>query len=147
MDEIDRAILNCLRNNARISNRELAARVNLSPSAALERVRKLKRSGIIKGFCTMLDCAKLGRGLHVLIELEIEKNIQDHDIADKLISYPEITAIYDVAGDADYLLKVAVPDSEALRQLMNRISLIPGVRSSHTTLVLRTLKEEISPEI
>ena len=147
MDDIDRAILNCLRNNARISNRELAEQVHLSPSAALERVRKLKRSGIIKGFCTMFDCAKLGRGLNVLIELEIEKNIQDHDIADKLVSYPEITAIYDVAGDADYLLKVAVPDSEALRQLMNRISLIPGVRSSHTTLVLRTLKEEISPEI
>lgn len=147
MDETDKAILNILRNNARISNRDLAAAVNLSPPAVFERVRKLKESKVIKSFHTLLDPIKLGYGLSVFIQLAIEKNVQDHDIGNALAKFPEITAIYDVAGDEDYLLKVTVKDSEALRHLMSRISQIPGVRYSRTTLLMRTLKEDTSPPV
>lgn len=147
MDVIDKEILNILRNNARISNRELASRVHLSPPAVLERVRKLKESGVIKSFHTLFDPIKLGYGLSVFIQLGIERNVQDHDIGNALADIPEITAIYDVAGDEDYLLRATVRDSEDLRLLMSRISLIPGVRCSRTTLLMRTLKEETSPQV
>lgn len=147
MDETDKAILNVMRNNARISNRDLAAAVHLSPPAVLERVRKLKESGIIKSFHTLFDPIKLGFGLSVFIQLAIEKNVQDHDIGDALAEFPEITAIYDVAGDEDYLLRATVKDSEGLRHLMSRISQIPGIRYSRTTLLMRTLKEETSPQV
>ena len=147
MDETDKTILNILRNNARISNRDLAARVHLSPPAVLERVRKLKDSGIIKSFHTCLDPIKLGFGLSVFIQLGIEGNILDHDIGNALAAFPEITAIYDVTGDDDYLLRATVRDSEELRQLMSRISQIPGIRYSRTTLLMRTLKEETFPQI
>lgn len=147
MDGTDKAILNILRNNARISNRELAEKVHLSPPAVLERVRKLKEAGIIKSFHTLFDPVKLGFGLSVFIQLGIERNVQDHDIGNALAAFPEITAIYDVAGDEDYLLRAIVRDSEELRSLMSRISLIPGVRCSRTTLLMRTLKEETSPQV
>lgn len=147
MDRIDVAILNELRKNARISNRELAERVHLSPSAVLGRVNRLKRSGVIKGFETRLDCEKLGLGLTVLVELRIEKNIGDRRIGELLSRYPEVLEIYDVAGNCDYLLKVVASGSEALRELIYRIGQIPGVGSSRTTLVLGTLKQELSPVV
>ena len=147
MDEIDAAILNELRKNARISNRALAERVHLSPSAVLGRVARLKRSGVIRGFETRLDCEKLGLGLTVLVELRIEKNIGDRRIGELLSKYPEILEVYDVSGNCDYLLKVVTSGSEALRELLGRIGQIPGVGSSRTTLVLGTLKQELSPAV
>ena len=75
MDSTDAAILNELKNNARIANLDLAKKVHLSPSAVLERVRRLRANGIIRGFQTKFDSVKLGLGLTVLIELRIAQNI------------------------------------------------------------------------
>ena len=147
MDETDRKILNILRKNGRISNQELARRINLSPSAALERVRKLHRDGIISGYETRINCAKLGLGLTVLISLATDEKLCDHHVAAELVKFPEIVEIYDISGDASYLLKVVTSDTKALHELMNRIGRIEGVKSSKTTLVLGMFKEEISPEI
>ncbi len=147
MDKIDAAILNELRRNARIANRTLAQKVHLSPSAALARVNKLKRAGIIKGFETRLDGAKLGIGLTVLVELRLEKNIGNRRIGEELVKFPEVVEIHDVAGECDYLLKIMISDAAALRELLFRIGCIPGVGSSRTTLVLGTLKSELFPPV
>ena len=147
MDKTDCRILNVLRKNGRISNKELAQKVNLSPSAALERVRKLHREGIISGYETRINCAKLGLGLTVLISLATDEKLCDHHVAAELVKFPEIVEIYDVSGEASYLLKVVTSDTNALHELMNRIGMIPGVKSSKTTLVLGMFKEGISPEI
>lgn len=147
MDEIDCRILNILRKNARISNQELAKRINLSPSAALERVKKLYRDGIISGCETRINCAKLGLGLTVLISIVTDEKLCDHHVAQELAKFPEIVEIYDISGDASYLLKVVTCDTNALHELMNRIGQIDGVKSSKTTLVLGMFKEGISPEI
>lgn len=147
MDETDCRILNILRKNARISNKELAQRVNLSPSTALERVRKLYRDGVISGCETRINCAKLGLGLTVLISLTTDEKLCDHHVAKELVDFPEIVEIYDISGEANYLLKVVTSDTKTLHELMNRIGRIDGVKSSKTTLVLGMFKEEISPEI
>ncbi len=147
MDKTDAAILNELRKNARISNRDLASKVHLSPSAALARVNKLKSAGVILGFETRFDGAKLGLGLTVLVELSVEMNIGDRRIGEELAKIPEVVEIYDVAGECDYLLKIVISDTTALRELMFRIGRIPGVGSSRTTLVLGTLKAELAPPV
>lgn len=147
MDEIDCKILNVLRKNGRISNQELAQRINLSPSAALERVRKLYRDGIICGCETRINCSKLGLGLTVLISLTTDERLCDHHVAKELVKFPEIVEIYDISGESSYLLKVVTGDTNALHELMNRIGQIEGVKSSKTTLVLGMFKEGISPEI
>lgn len=147
MDQTDAAILNELRNNARISNLALAKKVNLSPSTVLERVKRLRESGIIKGFQSRFDCVKLGYGLTVLIELRAQKNTGEDIIGPQLAAMPEIVEIYDVAGECDYLLKVMTANSETLGKLLLQIGRIPGIVSSRTTLLLGTLKSETAPVI
>ena len=146
MDEIDYKILNILRKDGRISNQALAQKVNLSPSAVLERVKKLHRDGIISGYEARINSAKLGLGLTVLISLATDEKLCDHHVAAELVKFPEIVEIYDISGKASYLLKVVTSDTKALHELMNRIGRIDGVKSSETTLVLGMFKEGISPE-
>ncbi len=148
MDNMDIAILNELRNNGRISNLELARRVNLSPSSVLERVRKLRENGVIKGFQSRYDCIRLGYGVTVLIELRVMKNTESHNsIGRQLMKMDEIIEIYDVAGECDYVLKAMTENSESLGKLLARIGRLPGILSSRTTLIIGTLKEETAPRL
>ena len=146
MDNMDIAILNELRNNGRISNLELARRVNLSPSSVLERVRRLRESGVIKGFQSRYDCIKLGYGMTVLVELRVIKNTGTcNSIGRELMNMAEVIEIYAVAGECDYVLKAVTENSETLGKLLARIGRIPGIQSSRTTLLIGTLKEETAP--
>ncbi len=147
MDEADIDILNELRVNARITNRKLAEKVHLSPSAVLERVKRLRASGVLKEFVARIDNSAAGYNLEVFIELKLERNLRGDSITKALIEFPEILEIHDVAGDCDYILKVVARDSNALRDTMRRIGAIPGVLSSNTKLVLGTFKSELSPFI
>lgn len=147
MDPTDVAILNELRYNARIPNSKLAEKVHLSPSAVLERVKRLRAGGIIRDFVTRLESSALGYNMSVFIELKIERNLCGASVTEALIKFPEILEIHDIAGDCDYLLKVAAPDSLALRDTMRAIGAIPGVLSSKTKLILGTYKAEVSPVV
>ena len=147
MDEADIDILNELRVNARITNSKLAEKVHLSPSAVLERVKRLRASGVLKEFVARIDNSAAGYNLEVFIELKLERNLRGSSITKALIEFPEILEIHDVAGDCDYILKVVARDSNALRDTMRRIGAIPGVLSSNTKLVLGTFKSELSPFI
>ncbi len=147
MDNIDFEILNELRRDARISNKKLAEKIHLSPPAVLERVKKLRESGVIKEFVTRMDNRTLGYHISVFIELKIERNLGQTPIAKALVKIPEILEVYDIAGDYDYLLKVVAKDSNSLRETMLAIGAIPGVISSNTKLILTCFKSELSPEI
>ena len=147
MDDADIAILHELQQNARIPNSHLAEKVHLSPSAVLERVKRLRQSGVIKSFAAQLDNQALGYSLTVMMELRIEHNLCGSSISKELAKFPEILEIHDVAGDCDYILKVVSRDSESLRQTMRAIGAIPGVLSSQTKLILGTIKSELSPKI
>lgn len=147
MDNTDAAILNVLRNNARISNLELARKVHLSPSTVLERVRRLRENGVIKSFQSRFDLVKLGYGLTVLIELRTVKNIGTDSIEKELMRFPEIIEIHDVAGECDYLLKAVTENTETLGSLLVKIGRIPGIQSTRTTLIIGTLKNETAPEL
>ena len=147
MDNVDIEILNELRHNARIPNKKLAEKIHLSPSAVLERVRKLQKNGVIKDFVTRIDNRALGYNISVFIELKIERNLGQTPISKCLVRIPEILEVYDIAGDYDYLLKVVAADSESLRKTMHAIGSIPGVISSNTKLILSNFKSESTPEI
>ena len=111
MDQTDIAILNELRQHARISNKLLAERVNLSPPAVLERVKKLRERGIISEFVTRVDTALLGYNLTVLMELKIERNLSSAHISRALAQIPEILEIHDAAGNCDYILKIVAKNN------------------------------------
>lgn len=143
VDKIDRRILRVLQADGRISNLKLAEAVHLSPTAVLERVRRLHRDGYIVGYEARLDPALLGAGLLVFIEVLLDRTV--HDVMDNfkaaVQARPEILEAHLVAGGFDYLLKTRVADMGAYRQFIgNVIWTLPGVRETRTYAVMEEVK-------
>ena len=147
MDRIDIKILGILRKNARITNRDLAEELGLPASSTLERVRKLEKNGIIQGYEAKIDSRKLGLALTVFIGIKTNEKIGETGVGEKLAELPEICGLYDVGGEYNYFARVVVADTDELCELMGRMGKIRGVMDSRTTLVLHTIKEDLSVEV
>ena len=147
MDSVDRKILNILRTHARITNLKLAQMLHLTPSAALKRVRALERSGCITGSSIRVDHAKIGMDLTVLIEITAGEAAGDISMGKRLAEMPEICDVYDISGHSNYLVKAVLRNTTALNELIARIGRISGVTRTRTTLILHTLKNELSVEL
>jgi DNA-binding Lrp family transcriptional regulator len=122
LDRIDRAIVAALQQNARLSNKELAARVGVAESTCHERVKRLSSAGVLRGFHAEVDAKALGVGLQALVAVRLAR----HTIAAvesfrrAMLALPEAIAVFHVAGANDFLVHVAVRDSDALRDLILR---------------------------
>ena len=142
-DAIDRKILDRLQEDARLSNVELARAVNLSPSPCLARVRRLEESGLIRRYVTLLDPVKLGLTVSVLVQVTLEKQIEPAlEAFEKAIrARPEVMECYLMTGDADYLLRVVVPDVQAFeRFILDFLSRVPGVGNIKSSFALKQVK-------
>jgi len=119
LDQIDLAIVENLQKNARLSNKELANQVNLSPSSCLERVRRLIAAGVFRGFHADVDPEALGLGLQAMITVRLQRHSRRQVIAFRshLLALPEVLAVYHVGGSYDFVVHVAVRDSNHLRDL------------------------------
>lgn len=141
IDDFDQKILHILQDDARISNAELSRRVGMAPSAVLDRVRRLEERGVILGYEARLSPKALNLGLTAFVFVRtslVEASAQTQSLA----SFPEVLEVHDVAGEDCFLLKVRVRDTEALTRLLReRISAVPGVTATRTTIVLETAKE------
>lgn len=141
IDRTDRRILELLQHNGGLSNQELAAQVGLSPSPCLRRVKALEEAGIILNRVTLLDRKKLGLDLTVLILIGMDRHTPERfeEFEARVAELPEVQECYLITGqDADYMLKVAIPDMDAYHIfLLNKITRIPGVSGVHSSFVLR----------
>ncbi len=141
LDRYDRAILQLLQREGRLSNQELAERIGLSPSPCLRRVRALEESGLIGGYRAMLDAQKLGLSLMALIHISMDRHTPERfdNFEQRIRDLPEVLECLLVTGhDADYQLKVVVRDMEAYQVLLlDRITRIEGVSGVHSSFVLR----------
>lgn len=140
LDATDIRILNELQRDARLSNVELAQRVNLSPSPCLARVRKLEADGLIDRRVTLLNARKLGLKVNVFIQISLDKQRKATlDVFEREIAVlPEIMECYLMSGDADYLVRALVEDVDALERLIvERITRIPGVASIRSSFALK----------
>jgi len=119
LDRIDYEILRLLRKNARISNKEVAARVGLAASTCLVRIRLLQESGVIRGFHAEVNPSKLGVALQAMISVRLRRHFKpDVDaFRSHALSLPEVVQLYHVAGPIDFLLHVWSRDSDHLRDL------------------------------
>lgn len=143
MDTLDLRILDRLQNDARISNVELARAVNLSPSPCLARVRALEAGGCIDRYVTLLDAKKLGLTVSVLVQVTLEKQIEPAlEVFEKAVrERPEVMECYLMTGDADYLLRVLVPDVPAFeRFILDFLSRVPGVGNIKSSFALKQVK-------
>jgi len=143
IDQVDRKILRGLQDDGRISNQELAARCALSPSACLERTRRLRDQGYIKGFTALLEPSLLGQSLTIFIEVLLERTDADGIRAFKeaIASQPRIAECYMIAGAFDYLLKVRAADMDDYRRfLFEDLTRLPGVRENRSYIVVAEMK-------
>lgn len=146
-DATDRKILALLQREGRITNAELAARINLSPSATLRRVQRLEALSVITGYGARLDPAKVGRKTVVFVEISLNSQSEAAlDAFERAVrTVPDILECHLMAGQADYLLKVVAADSEDFARIHQRhLSRLPGVARMHSSFSLRTVRNEIS---
>ena len=145
LDRIDRRILEEIQADGSISNLELAERVGLSPSPCSRRVKQLQDSGIISRQVTLLDQEALGLPIsiyiHVCLDHQAPERLENFD--ETVSSYPEVVECALITGgDADYLLKVVMPDMAYYQNfLLNKLNRIKGVSSIRTSFVLRQVTQ------
>jgi Lrp/AsnC family transcriptional regulator, leucine-responsive regulatory protein len=143
LDARDRAILTLLQKDGRITNADLADKVNLSASACLRRVKLLEESGLVKGTVMLLDEAAAGLSgtAFVLVTLD-QQGRQSLDAFEAAVArHPEILECYLLAGTADYLLRVVFADTADFERIhRNALTTLPGVVRVQSTLALRTVK-------
>ena len=136
MDEIDRKILKTLQEDARVTNADLAERVGLSPAPCLRRVRGLEQRRIIRKYVTLLDPSAINLGVTVFVQITLDLQVEDRlEKFERAIGRrPEVLECYLMTGDADYLIRVVVPDVAAyerfLKDSLTRIEGVAGIKSS-----------------
>lgn len=143
LDKIDKKILRLIQGDGRLSNLKLAEMVSLSPTAVIERLKRLTRDGYVLGYHAQLNAQKLGRGMLVFIEVVLDRTTPDVFDAFKVAvkDRPEIMECHMVAGGFDYLLKTRVADMQAYRDFLGNVLLaLPGVRETHTYAVMEEVK-------
>jgi Lrp/AsnC family leucine-responsive transcriptional regulator len=144
LDSIDRRILRELQADGRVSYTELAPKVGLTTSPCLERVRRLERAGVVKGYTAVIEPRALGTGLLVFVELSLTYTSPEifADFKRAIAHLPEILECHLVSGDFDYLIKARIPDMNAYRALLGELLRhLPGVRNSKTLVVMEEVKE------
>ncbi len=143
MDHIDRAIIEELRRDARLSNVELADRVNLSPSPCLRRVRALERDGVIRGYHADIAPAAVGRGfeVEVMIELTHKDRATVEAFERRIAKMDAVTECRRMFGVPDYLVRVAVADTAAYETFyMNELAELPGIGRVSSQFAMKLVK-------
>jgi Lrp/AsnC family transcriptional regulator, leucine-responsive regulatory protein len=143
VDDIDYRILHALQHDGRMANVELAQAVSLSPSPCLARVRALEASGTVQRYVALLDAKKLGLTVSVLVQVTLERQIESAlEIFERAVrERPEVMECYLMTGDADYLLRVVVPDVPAFeRFILDFLSRVPGVGNIKSSFALKQVK-------
>ena len=145
IDRTDRHILHVLQKEGRISNLELAEKTSMSPSPCLRRVKRLEDEGIITSYVARLDPDRLGLKLMALIHISLDRHTPDRfENFEKLVSgFEEVLECFLITGQqADYLLKVIVPDMEHYQHfLLGKLTRIEGVSGVHSSFVMRKAVE------
>jgi Lrp/AsnC family leucine-responsive transcriptional regulator len=142
MDDVDQSILAILDKDGRISNADLAQRVGLSPSPCLRRVRRLERTGVIRGYRAVIDPAAIGRSLRVLVGVRLVRHARTHVAAFEraVTTLPEVRYAYHVAGNYDYILQVEVADLPAYEHFhADQLANLPSIAAVTSYVTMKTL--------
>ncbi len=146
LDPIDHALVRELQEDARRSNRELAAAVHVSPSTSSERVRALRADGVIRGYHADVALDALGRRVQALTAVTIRPPTRENIEAFRnwTASLPELVAVFVVSGSSDFLLHVAVADTDALYAfVIDRLTERPEVADVNTSVVYEHIRRPV----
>lgn len=157
LDKTDRKILAILQQDGRLSNQEIAERVNLSPSPCLRRIKRLEEAGVIRQYVALLDAARIGLGLLAYVNVRLEKHSNvsagaagarrpasspHTEFAHSVEDWPEVVACYAMTGEMDYLLRVHVEDMDHFSRFMMQTLLThPAVADVKSSFALQRIKD------
>lgn len=143
LDDKDRLLLRHLQDDARITNTELARRVELSPPGLQRRLRKLEETGVIERYATMLRREAVGFDMLCFVQVTLSRHQPEaiRIFRDTVQALPEVLECHHITGEYDYLLKVVIRNRRHLEQfLVEQLTPIPGMDKIRTSLVLREIK-------
>ncbi len=149
LDRTDTSIIDILRRSGRVTNAQLADRVNLSPSACLRRVRSLEAAGVIEGYVAVLNPVALGGGTTVFVEISLAS--QNEDVLDTfeeaIAQCPEVVRCHLMSGEFDYLVQLDCADvSDYERIHRTQLAQLPSVARLRSSFALREVCDRASPE-
>jgi len=143
LDAIDRKLLALIQDDAKLSQAELAKAVGLTAPSVNERIRKLERAGVIRGYVALLDERKLGQDITAFVEIFIEHPKFESSFIEAVGDLDEVLECHHITGEFSLLLKVRVKDMAAFRRLLiEKLNTVRGVRQTRTLIVLATSKEQ-----
>lgn len=143
LDQIDIGILRALQQNAKLTTKELADRVNLSPTPTFERVKRLEREGIIQRYVALVDAHKLGNNIIIWCNIRLKQHTHDYikEFMDAVQDIEQITDCYNTSGDFDFLIKVYARDMKAYQDFMlNTLGKMHCLGSLNSVFVIGEIK-------
>lgn len=150
LDAIDRGILRYLQEDAKQTNKELSAKLNLSVTAVFERIKKLERVGMIKKYVAILDKKQLSLGFMVFCHVKLAQHTEANIIGfeAEISKLPEVLECFHVSGEFDYLLKVVVADMDAFRTFMiNKLTSLNHIGSTQSSFNINEVKNSTAISI
>lgn len=147
LDITDRDILKFLQEDAKLTTKELAGRLNLSPTPVYERVKRLENEGVIKKYIALVDREKVGKDLMVLCNIRLKEHEKEAGIkfVSAICTFDEVTECLNISGDYDFQLKVVVDDMRSYQSfIMNKLASLENIGSTQSIFVMGEIKNQIS---
>jgi len=143
LDSLDLSILKLLQKNSKLTNKALSTHLSLSVTAVYERIKKLEKTGIIKGYVALLSKEKLEQSFVAFCHVKLIQHTQDNvkQFEKEVIKIDEVLECYHLSGDYDYLLKVHVKDMESYRNFMiEKLTNLNHIGSTHSMFMINEVK-------
>lgn len=147
IDNIDIKLLELLQDNAKFTTKELASKVNLSPTPVFERIRNLEKNGYIKKYTAILNPEKIQVGFSVYCNIRLKKHSQEYilNFTAAIKNIKEVTECYNVSGDYDFMLKIYVQNMAHYQSFVqNKLGIIDSIGSLHSIFVMKEVKQTFS---
>lgn len=142
LDEKNRAIINVLLDNARLSYRQIAKHIGASVATVMHRVQDMEKEKIIRKYSAVPDYEKLGYDITVLIEVQVGKG-KLAQVENKIAQHPNVVAVYDVTGSFDVIILAKFKNRRTMDIFLKKIQTYDFVLRTNTRLVLQTIKEDL----
>jgi DNA-binding Lrp family transcriptional regulator len=141
IEELDRKILNVLNRDARMSFRLIAKELRISPTTLYNKVKKLERSGVLKGYIPLINKESLGYDLMAIISLRVRQE-KDIEVQKAIAKFPQVGAVYEVTGDWDLILVCYFKGRDDLTNFLKKELPLSNIERAMTHIVLNVVKEE-----
>ncbi|MBI2176641.1 Lrp/AsnC family transcriptional regulator [Candidatus Woesearchaeota archaeon] len=139
IDETDRRLLDVLLSDSRLSYRRIASKIGVSVATVMNRIKRLEKEGIVKGYTAILDYEKLGYDIDAIINMKISKG-KLFEVESKIAGNPAVAAVFDITGDFDSTIIAKFKNRRALDTFLKKIQTYDFVESTNTVLILNTIK-------